>query len=85
MNSLMLIRLRQKLQKAAGFTFPVVDFFAHPTIGGLARRLVQRQQAELRPAPDAAKLSATRADRLSRRDRRLALKRTEFHPSEAAE
>ena len=86
LTSLTLIRLRQKLQEKTGIAFPTVDLFAHPTIAGFALRLAQRRHGETRPSPHPIAAQNGRHDmRLSRRDRRLALKRDAVQLTETAE
>lgn len=86
MTSLTLIRLRQKLQDRTGIVFPTVDLFAHPTIAGLARRLAQRRHGEARPVTRPIAAQGGHQDmRLSRRDRRLALRRDAAQLTETAE
>ncbi|HKV09854.1 MAG TPA: phosphopantetheine-binding protein [Thermoanaerobaculia bacterium] len=38
-NSLLIVKLHSRLQKALGRDFPLVDLFKHPTVAALARSL----------------------------------------------
>ena len=45
-HSLLLVEAQAALPEVAGASLPVVEFFRHPTVGALARRLRQPEAAE---------------------------------------